>query len=79
MNISTAKVISEKREYPAGALRYVREGATNGEWSVYASSVNCERKPEIAELYIFGAEYFRIYRKILHGIFDPLVYFPSCI
>lgn len=61
MNISTAKVISEKREYPAGALRYVREGATNGEWSVYASSVNCERKPEIAELYIFGAEYFRIY------------------
>ena len=61
MNISTAKVISEKREYPAGALRYVREGATNGEWSVYASSVNCERKPESAELYIFGAEYFRIY------------------
>ena len=61
MNISTAKVISEKREYPAGALRYVREGATNGEWSIYVSSVNCERKSEVAELYIFGAEYFRIY------------------
>ena len=61
MNISTAKVISEKREYPAGALRYVREGATNGEWSIYTSSVNCEKKPENAELYIFGAEYFRVY------------------
>lgn len=61
MNISTAKVISEKREYPAGALRYVREGATNGEWSIYISSVNCEKKPENAELYIFGAEYFRVY------------------
>lgn len=61
MFIKTAKTISEKREYPKGARRICREGAQSGEWSVYRSSFECGELPSKAELYIFGAEYFRIY------------------
>lgn len=61
MFIKTAKVISEKREYPKGAKRICREGAFGGEWSVYRSSFDCAALPSKAEIYMFGAEYFRVY------------------
>lgn len=61
MFVKTAKAITEKREYPSGAKRICREGALSGEWSVCLSSFDCATLPSKAELYMFGAEYFRIY------------------
>lgn len=61
MKIEAAAVIGDKRIFPESARRFVRAGAAFGEWSMYNCSIDCEKKPDKSELFIVGADYFRVY------------------